>query len=121
MGLGLLSRFGRRERRAHPRQPVHFDIMYGQGDELTLTTAVDMSECGLSFISNAPIPVGTELDMRLLIRPENQEDTIRLKSRVIRSEQKRVGVVFENLKRADRERLHEYMERLSPLVGSSHT
>ena len=110
--LGLLSLFGRRDRRVFPRRPVHFDVMYGQGEDLTLTTAVDMSEGGLSFLSKTPIPEGTELDMRLIISHENQEDTIEVKSKVVRNENKRTAVSFEDIKRSDLERIQDYIEHL---------
>ena len=84
--MGLLSRFAKRERREYPRYQARFDLMYGRGEELTLTTTVDISEGGLSFFSKSPIPEGTKLNVRLLTSPENQEEMIELRSKVIRNE-----------------------------------
>jgi len=116
--MGFLSRFAKRERREYPRRPARFDLMYGRGEQLTLTTGVDISEGGLSFLSKSPIPEGTKLDMRLLISPEDQEDIIELKSKVIRNEDRRTAVAFEDLRRSDLQRLQDFMSHLPP---SAHT
>jgi c-di-GMP-binding flagellar brake protein YcgR len=110
--VGFLSRFVKRDRREYRRLPARFDVMYGRGEELTLTTSVDISEGGLSFLSKSPIPEGTELDMRLMIAPDNQEDMIELKSKVVRNEGKRTAVAFEDVRRSDLQRLLDFMARL---------
>ena len=110
--MGFLSRFVKRDRREYPRLPARFDVMYGRGEELTLTTCVDISQGGLSFLSKSPIPEGTELDMRLMIAPDNQEDMIELTSKVVRNEGKRTAVAFEDVRRSDLQRLLDFMARL---------
>src|SRR5436309_15426089 len=110
----------KRERRVYTRHEAHFDVMYGKGEELTLTTAVDISEGGLSFLSKSPIPEGTELDMRLIISAHDQEDTIELTSKVVRNENKRTAVAFEDVNRSDLQRIHEFLEQLAPMARTAN-
>lgn len=112
--MNFFSRLKSGPAREHPRQPVRFDVLYGHGDELTLTTAVDMSESGLAFVSKAPIPEGTKLDMRLIMLPERQEDGIDLKSKVVRNQEARTAVVFDDLKTAHKQRIHDYIAQSAP-------
>lgn len=117
--MGFLSRFVKRERREYPRHPARFDLMYGRGEELTLTTAVDISEGGLSFLSKSPIPEGTKLDMRLLFSPHDQEDMIELKSKVIRNDNKGTAVAFEDVRRSDQQRLQDFLAQLPPAAQAA--
>ena len=111
MGFGIISRFVKRERRAYPRQPVHFDVMYGRGEDLTLSTAVDLSEEGLSFLSSRTIPEGSRLRVRLMMELSNQEDCIEVESTVIRNEEKLTVVTFAGLTRSERQKILRYMSQ----------
>jgi hypothetical protein len=90
---------------------VHFDIMYAVGRDFKLSTAVDMSEEGLSFLSSTPIPEGTRLNMRLIMDREDQEDAVEVRAVVIRNENKRAAVAFEGLSRSERQRILGYLSQ----------
>jgi c-di-GMP-binding flagellar brake protein YcgR len=107
--MNFFSRLKSGPEREHPRQPVRFDVLYGHGDDLTLTTAVDMSESGLAFVSKTLIPEGTKLDMRLIMIPEKQDDSIDVKSKVVRNQEARTAVAFDDLKSAHKQRIHDYI------------
>jgi hypothetical protein len=115
LNLGLLSRFSRRERRDCPRQPVHFDVMYGVGQDFKLSTAIDISEVGLSFLSRIEIPEGTRLNMRLFMDRGDQEDMVQVRAVVIRHDGESTAVVFENLSRADRQRILAHLNQTAPV------
>jgi hypothetical protein len=87
--------------------------MYGLGHEFKLSTAVDMSEEGLSFLSSTPIPEGTRLNMRLIMDREDQEDAVEVRAIVIRNENKRTAVAFESLSRSERQRILGYLSQTS--------
>ncbi len=85
--------------------------MYGLGQDFKLSTAVDMSEEGLSFLSSTPIPEGTRLNMRLVMDREDQEDAVEVRAVVIRNENKRAAVIFEGLGRSERQRILGYLSQ----------
>lgn len=115
MGFGIISRLVKRERREYPRHPVHFDVMYGRGEDLTLSTAVDLSEGGLSFLSNRAIPEGSRLRVRLMMQLGNQEDCIEVESTVVRSAEKLTVVTFAGLTRSERQRILKYISQPAPV------
>jgi hypothetical protein len=118
MGFGIISRLIKRERRAYPRQPVHFDVMYGRGEDLTLSTAVDLSEEGLSFLSSRVIPEGSRLHVRLMMEPGDQEDCIEVESTVIRNEEKLTVVTFAGLTRGERQKILKYISQPAVVPSS---
>jgi PilZ domain len=111
MGFGIISRLVKKERRSFPRFPVHFDVMYGRGEDFTLSTAVDLSEGGLSFLSSRIIPEGSRLRVRLMMQPGNQEDCIEVESTVIRNEEKLTVVNFAGLTRSERQKILKYLSQ----------
>ena len=68
-----MLRLFKRERRAWPRYTGHFDVMYGAHPPLILTTSLDLCEAGMTFRTTQAFPPGTELEVRVLARPEDPE------------------------------------------------
>lgn len=109
MDFGIISRFVKPERREYPRHAVHFDVMYGRGEDFTLSTAVDLSEGGLSFLSSRKMPEGSRLRVRLMMQPGDQQDCVEVESTVIRNEEKLTVVAFAGLSRSDRQKILNYL------------
>ena len=109
MDFGIISRLVKPERREYPRHAVHFDVMYGRGEDFTLSTAVDLSEGGVSFLSSRKIPEGSRLRVRLMMHPGNQEDCIEVESTLVRNEEKLTVVAFVGLSRSDRQKIVNYI------------
>jgi hypothetical protein len=89
--------------------------MYGVGQDFKLSTAIDISEVGLSFLSRIEIPEGTRLNMRLFMDRGDQEDMVQVRAVVIRHDGESTAVVFENLSRADRQRILAHLNQTAPV------
>jgi hypothetical protein len=94
-------------RRAFPRWPLPFDLLYGKGTERRSTNPVEIGEGGVSFKTNSEIPVDTEIHIEFRLGPE--QEWVHVKGIVRHVDNKLVGVEFLNLRMADRLRIVDFM------------
>lgn len=88
-------------RRAFPRWAGHFELRCKIGMESVDGSPFEISEGGLSFEVNRPLPVGTELELEYRLQG-SQDAWVKVRTIVRHADGNRVGVEFLNLKLADR-------------------
>lgn len=98
-------------RRAFPRWPLPFDLLYGQALERRSADPLEIGECGLSFLTSTPVPLGSEINIEFRLGPE--QEWVQVRCRVRHSDGKKVGVEFLNLRMADRLRIVDFMSAKS--------
>lgn len=69
------------ERRVHPRHAVQLDVNYQRGDHYLFSRSSNLSELGIFLVTDAPAPVGTELD--LSFRSPGGGEAIRVRGQVM--------------------------------------
>ena len=90
-----------KNRRAFPRWETPFEVRYGVGPDLSPGLGVEVGEGGMAFTGDRMYDVGTELDIRYRLQPE--EEWVKVKAVVRHIEGKILfGVEFLNLRLPDR-------------------
>jgi len=87
-------------RRAFPRWPLEFEVRFGTGKEMTPAEGYEIGEGGLSFRTQNPIPLETELNLEY--RLTSDHSWVKLKGVVKHSKHERIGAEFLNLRMKDR-------------------
>jgi hypothetical protein len=98
-------------RRAFPRWPLPFDLLYGKGTERRSSDPLEIGEGGLSFLTNSPLTMDSELHIEFRLGPE--QEWVHVKGIVRHVEGKKIGVEFLNLRMADRLRIVDFMSAKS--------
>ncbi len=116
--LGPLSRGCMpEERRASERWPIRCEIHCRTGDQVFQAEAFDVSEDGVSFLTDAHLPVNTEATLHYRIHPDDPLIVTRV---LVRSQKgRRVGVQFLDLKHEHRERLRQHRVRFSAATADN--
>jgi uncharacterized protein (TIGR02266 family) len=57
------------EKRQHPRIPVALTVTYASRGDLKQDLATDLSPGGLFVRTNNPLPVGTDIDLSVVVGP----------------------------------------------------
>jgi hypothetical protein len=94
-------------RRAFPRWPYPFDLLYGPARERRSADPMEIGEGGLSFYTSSVLPLGSEVNVEFRLGP--QEEWVLVRCRVCHSDGKKIGVEFLNLRMADRLRIVDFM------------
>ena len=110
----MFTSWFRRERRAFPRWRVEFGVLHGIQRNLTASSGTELSEAGLVFRSRHCYQVGDEIDVQILLDPNNPDDWIVAKCAVRRVDSDKVAAEFCAIKKADRLKLVDFICTLSP-------
>jgi hypothetical protein len=94
-------------RRAFPRWPMPYDLIYGKARERRSAEPLEISECGLSFRTSPEPVLGSEIAVEFRFGPH--EEWIQVLGVVKYVEEKKVGIEFLNLRMADRLRIIDFM------------
>ncbi len=90
-----------KNRRSFPRWETPFEVRYGIGADVSQGLGVEVAEGGMAFTGDRMYDVGTELDIRYRLEPE--EEWVKVKAVVRHIEGKILfGVEFLNLRLPDR-------------------
>ena len=83
------------EKRSSERRPFRCDIQCQAGGQIYPATGLNISEGGLSFMTDAPVSIGAEVMMRY--RPREEDPLIAFKVVICWWTGKRVGARFGQL------------------------
>jgi hypothetical protein len=97
-------------RRAFPRWAAKIEVRLSWTSESVIVQAVEISEGGLTILSERPLPLQTEIEVAYRLRTDRS--WVRVKGVVRHAEGDRVGVEFLNLTMKDRLALVEFCEKL---------
>jgi hypothetical protein len=101
MPTGKRTRLAKSNSRAFPRWTTQFAVCVITGKKTIPAEPVEMSEGGLSFLTDETLSVGDEITVEF--KPAGASDWMRVKCLVRHSgKERRVGVEYLNLRRADR-------------------
>jgi hypothetical protein len=101
-----------KERRASQRWPVRCEIRCHAGGHVFQAESFDISEDGISFLTDARLPVNSEAILHCRIHADDPLMVVRV---LVRSQvDRRVGVKFLDLKREHRDRLRRDRDRVNP-------
>jgi len=94
------------ERRASERWSVRCEIRCKAGDQVFEAESFDVSEDGVSFMTDAQLPLDTEAELRYRLQAEDPLIVVRV---VIRYQVgRRCGAKFLDLKHEHREQLQQH-------------
>jgi hypothetical protein len=97
------------ERRASRRWLMQCEIRCHAGDQIFEAESFDVSEDGISFLTDAQLPVNSEAILHCRIHADDPLMVVRV---LVRSQvDRRVGVKFLDLKHQDRESLQRARAR----------
>ena len=96
-------------RRAFPRWPLPFDLLYGKGTERRSVEPLEIGEGGLSFRTNSEVQLESEVHIEFRLGPE--QEWVHVKGIIRHVEEKKIGVEFLNLRMADRLRIVDFMSQ----------
>ena len=105
--MDLWNAFGHAEKRAAPRFVANFDVLYGAGQELTLGTALEISELGIAFCSSKSYPLGSKLSVRCFL---DESRFMEAECVVTRVEDGKIAAEFRRLSRSDYNELLAFLE-----------
>jgi hypothetical protein len=97
-----------RNRRVFPRWTARFELRFGTGTNLVTAEVVEIGEGGLSFYSDEPIAIESEVNIEYRLDagdgdyPRKSDDWVRLKALVRHAQGGKIGVEFLNLRRSNR-------------------
>jgi hypothetical protein len=97
-----------RNRRAFPRWAARFELRFGTGTNLVTAEVIEIGEGGLSFYSDEPIAIESEVNIEYRLDagdgdyPRKGNDWVRLKAVVRHAQGGKIGVEFLNLRRSNR-------------------
>jgi len=95
--------------RASERWPIRCEIHCKAGDQVFEAESFDVSEDGMSFLTDAQLPVNSEAILHYRPNPEDPLIVVRV---LVRSQVgRRVGVQFLDLKHEHREALRQHRTR----------
>lgn len=94
-------------RRAFPRWPVPYDLLYGRARERRSAEPLEVGEGGLSFRTSSEVTIGSEIAVEFRFGPE--QAWMHVQCIVRHVDEKKVGVEFLNLRMADRLRIVDFI------------
>jgi hypothetical protein len=94
-------------RRAFPRWPYPFDLLYGPALERRSAEPLEIGEGGLSFLTTSRLEIDSEINVEFRLGPE--QEWVLVRCRVTHSDGKKIGAEFLNLRMADRLRIVDFM------------
>ncbi|MFH1413487.1 MAG: PilZ domain-containing protein [Candidatus Omnitrophota bacterium] len=116
------------EKRRHKRYKVNLNVLYRSDNPLAVqlrneenerrATMADMSEGGMSIITNLKIAEGTDLYIRFLLVESEEESGIidfvgKIRyNKMITSDSYRIGISFEELDKISRIEIHHFLKML---------
>ncbi len=104
------------ERRTSERWPIRCEIHCHAGDQVFQAESFDVSEDGVSFLTDAHLPLNSEAILHYRPHPDDPLIVVRV---LVRSQSgRRVGVKFLDLKHEHRETLRKHRS-LAKTVGTS--
>jgi hypothetical protein len=95
--------------RASERWPIRCEIHCKAGDQVFQAESFDVSEDGMSFLTDAQLPVNSEAVLHY--RPQAEDPLIVVRVLVRSQVGRRVGVQFLDMKHEHREALRKYRAR----------
>ncbi len=105
------------ERRASERWPIRCEIHCHTGDQVFQAESFDVSEDGVSFLTDAHLPVNSEAILHYRLHPDDPLIVVRV---LVRSQSgRRVGVKFLDLKHEHRETLRNHRMRVKATSTTS--
>lgn len=99
------------ERRASERWPIRCEIHCQAGDQVFQAESFDVCEDGISFLTDAQLPVNNEAVLHY--RPHAEDPLIVVRVLVRSQVGRRVGVQFLDLKHEHREHLRRHKARVA--------
>jgi len=109
-----MFKFFKDERRHAKRFKVSVDLTYGSNaDDQTMTTALDLSDTGVSFRSSKTFQTGQIIRVQLPL-PDDPGTHLALEAEIKHCEQSIIGVAFRNLSSEQRRTLHRYFAEAEP-------
>jgi hypothetical protein len=100
----------RPNRRAFPRWAANVEVCLSWTAESVPVQAFQISEGGLTVVSERPLPLQTEIEVAYRLRTDRS--WVRVKGVVRHAEADRAGIEFLNLTMKDRLALVEFCEKL---------
>ena len=94
-------------RRAFPRWPMPYDLLYGRARERRSAEPLEIGEGGLSFSTSSDLPLNTEINVEFRFGP--QQEWIHVRCVVRHVDNQKICVEFINLRLADRLRIVDFM------------
>lgn len=94
-------------RRAFPRWPVPYDLLYGKGRERRSAEPLEVGEGGLSFRTSSEVVIGSEIAIEFRFGPDTE--WMYVKAIIRHVDGTKVGVEFLNLRMADRLRIVDFI------------
>ena len=105
------------ERRAAERCPIRCEIRCQAGDQVFQAESFDVSGDGVSFLTDAFLPVNSEAVLHYRIHPDDPVIVVRV---LVRWQSgRRVGVQLLDLKHEHRDSLHKHRARAAGGKSSS--
>ena len=102
-------------RRAFPRWAAQFELRFGLGKEMREADMIEIGEGGLSFYSDEPIALETEVSVEYRLNSDRAESAgkgdgwVRLKAVVRHVRDGKIGVEFLNLRMSDRLQIVDFI------------
>jgi hypothetical protein len=93
-------------RRAFPRWPAQFEVCFGAGFEMTMASAIEIGEGGLSFHSENAIALESEINVEYRLEAD---DWVKVRAVVRHVKDGKIGVEFLNLRRDDRLKILDFI------------
>jgi hypothetical protein len=103
---GISSERRTNNRRAFPRWPAQFEICFSAGGDMIKADAVEIGEGGLSFYSDYPLDLDSELNIEYRLETG---DWVKLKAVVRYMKDGKIGVEFLNLRLSDRLKILDFI------------
>lgn len=105
------------DRRTTPRANAQFEVRYGQGEEIAIAQACDISATGIGLLGPKQYPVGAEIELRFRPPASEKGDLITMKAKVRHSTANRMGLEFVNIAPSDHLRVRDMIQRLLGTQG----
>lgn len=102
--------FKREDLQARPPVPVEFDVIYGAADDLSVTTALELSEAAIAIRSTKSHPLGAEVELRCFFDRDDPNQWVVAAAKVVRSDPDQLVLEFKGLTRAERVRLERFLK-----------
>ena len=98
-----MTNFEHSERRTTPRRAENWRVLFGPTGQLCPGYLADMSPIGVSILCDAPLPVGTEIEVHFGIEEGQTSGRLQMRAVVRHCTAGRIGVQFLNVDPSQRE------------------
>jgi len=108
------------DRRVTPRANAQFEVRYGNGADIQVAQACDISATGIGLLGPKQYPVGAEIELRFRPPATDKGDFIVMKAKVRHSTPQRMGLEFVNIAPSDHLRVRDMIHRLLGSQSGKH-